>query len=62
VTSGIRIGAAAITTRGFTPVLCKKVVECIDAIVNHVENEELIVSTRKEVNMFMEQFPLYEHS
>ncbi len=59
VTSGIRIGTAAVTTRGFKEADCVKVVDWIDQIVNDFENEELIQATRKEINTYMEQFPLY---
>ncbi|HFA51252.1 MAG TPA: serine hydroxymethyltransferase [Bacteroidetes bacterium] len=60
VTSGMRIGTAAITTRGFNEMDCIKVVDWMDQIICDVENEELIQSTKQEVNRFMEQFPLYE--
>ena len=60
VTSGIRIGTAAMTTRGFTEADFRRTVEWIDALVMDVENEELILETRKEVNRFMVNFPLYE--
>ena len=60
VTSGIRIGSPAITTRGLKEADCVQVVEWIDAIMSDVENEHLIMNTKKEVNRFMEQFPLYE--
>jgi len=60
VTSGIRIGTAAITTRGFKEEDCVKVVEWIDRIINDAENEDLINQIRSEVNAFMERFPLYE--
>jgi len=59
VTSGIRIGTAAITTRGFEEADCVKVVEWIDRIISDVENEYLLEDIRKEVNAFMENFPLY---
>lgn len=59
VTSGIRIGTAAITTRGFKPSDCLKVVDWIDGIISDHENEALIATTRKEINAFMEGFPLY---
>ena len=59
VTSGIRIGTAAITTRGMKKADCLKVVNWIDDIISDVENEELIMETRRKVNAFMEQFPLY---
>ena len=60
VTSGIRIGTAAMTTRGFTEADFRRTVEWIDALVMDVENEELINETRKEVNRFMAGFALYE--
>lgn len=59
VTSGIRVGTAAITTRGFQEADCLKVVDWIDGVISNVENEELITTTRQEVNQFMENFPLY---
>ncbi len=60
VTSGIRVGTAAITTRGLDEAGCRKVVDWIDNIITNVENEELITATRMEINQFMQQFPLYE--
>lgn len=60
VTSGIRIGTAAITSRGFNEADCVKVVEWIDRILSDVENENLLTAVRNEVNTFMENFPLYE--
>lgn len=59
VTSGIRIGTAAITTRGLKQADCLKVVDWIDGILSDPENEELIANTRQEINAFMENFPLY---
>ena len=59
VTSGIRVGTAAATTRGFKEEDCLRVVDWIDAILSDVENESLILSTKKEINQFMERFPLY---
>ncbi len=60
VTSGIRVGTAAITTRGFGIEDCLKVVDWMDAILSDPENEALINSTKQEINAFMENFPLYE--
>ncbi len=59
VTSGIRLGTAAITSRGMDESACVKIVDWIDAIISDIENEELITETRKEINAFMEQYPLY---
>ncbi|HHH49626.1 MAG TPA: serine hydroxymethyltransferase, partial [Saprospiraceae bacterium] len=60
VTSGIRIGTAAVTTRGFKESDCVRVVEWIDNIISNIDDENLILNTAKEINAFMEQFPLYE--
>jgi glycine hydroxymethyltransferase len=60
VTSGIRIGTAAITTRGFNEEDSLRVVEWIDRIMNDAENETVIAEVKAEVNAFMAKFPLYE--
>ena len=60
VTSGIRVGTAAITTRGFNEADCVKVVDWMDTVLSDAENEGLILDTKKQVNAFMQQFPLYQ--
>jgi len=60
VTSGIRIGTAAITTRGFKEADCSRTVKLIDNIINNISDEEAIVETKKEINKWMADFPLYE--
>jgi len=60
VTSGIRIGSAAITTRGFDVADCLKVVDWIDTILSDPENDKLIQNIKQEINTFMADFPLYE--
>jgi glycine hydroxymethyltransferase len=62
VTSGIRVGTAAVTSRGFSEDDCVKVVGWIDDIVTNIDSAEAIEQTKKEVNAFMERFPLYERS
>lgn len=58
-TSGIRVGTAAITTRGFNESDCAQVVDWIDeAIINH-DNAHKLTQIRGQVNDFMTQFPLY---
>jgi glycine hydroxymethyltransferase len=59
VTSGIRVGTAAITTRGFKESDCEKTVEWIDQIITNIDNEEVQRSVKKEINAYMEAFPLY---
>lgn len=59
VTSGIRFGVAAITTRGMTETHIPFVVESIDKALMNADNETVLADTKKEVNKFMEQFVLY---
>jgi glycine hydroxymethyltransferase len=59
VTSGIRIGTAAITTRGMKEKDMLQIVQWIDALLMDADNAELIASTKKAVNEWMHQFPLY---
>lgn len=59
VTSGIRIGAAAITTRGLQEDAAVQVVEWIDQVIQAPTNEDKIKAIRKEINAFMEPFPLF---
>ena len=59
VTSGIRFGVAAITTRGMTETHIPFVVESIDTALMNADNETVLTNTKKEVNKFMEQFVLY---
>ncbi|QOY60762.1 serine hydroxymethyltransferase [Thermophilibacter immobilis] len=59
VTSGIRVGSAAVTTRGFTEAECERVGELIGAVVSSPANEELAERTRLEVRELLEGHPLY---
>lgn len=59
VTSGIRVGTAAITSRGFKETDCLKVVDWIDTVITNVTDEDVLLQVRGEVNNYMEQFPLY---
>lgn len=59
VTSGIRIGVPAVTTRGMTGEHMDTIVDMIDKILMNTEDEKLIASTRDNVKAFMSQFPLY---
>ena len=60
ITSGIRVGTPAITTRGMKEKHIPKIVDFIDEVLMNAENEKVITSVRKKVNTFMEDFPLYE--
>ena len=59
VTSGIRIGVPAITTRGMKEYHMEMIVAMIDKVLMNPDDENLIKSTRNEVKEFMIQFPLY---
>jgi glycine hydroxymethyltransferase len=59
ITSGIRVGVPAITTRGMAPSHMAVVVEFIDKALMNAENETVLASLRGDVNTFMKQFPLY---
>jgi glycine hydroxymethyltransferase len=59
VTSGIRVGTPAITTRGMKEAEMGTVVELIDRVLMHADDEAVINDTRKKVNEFMSRFPLY---
>ncbi len=59
VTSGIRVGVPAITTRGMKEADMEPVVEMIDAVLNHTDNEAKIAEVKTAVQSFMQRFPLY---
>ena len=59
VTSGIRVGVPAITTRGMKEEHMQFVVNVIDNALMNADDENTIGSIRKQVNEFMRQFPLY---
>lgn len=58
-TSGIRVGAAAITTRGLKEAEMATVVDLIDRVLSNPDDEAVIASVRKEVNKLMEKYPLF---
>lgn len=59
VTSGIRVGVPAITTRGMKEEHMQTVVDFIDKILMNIDDEGVIASVKDEVKSFMKQFPLY---
>ena len=59
VTSGIRVGTAAITTRGMKEADMQFVVNVVDKVLMNADDTALIDSVRGEVNEFMKQFVLY---
>ncbi len=59
VTSGIRIGTAAITTRGLKEQDMAAIVDLIDEVIMNHDNEAVLGSVRAKVNTMMKNFPLY---
>jgi len=59
VTSGIRIGVPAITTRGLNAAHMQTVVDMIDKVLMNADDETVIASVKDDVKAFMQQFPLY---
>lgn len=59
VTSGIRIGTPAITSRGLKEKDCLKVVEYIDAALKHKDNPKEIAKLKTKINTMMAKFPLF---
>jgi glycine hydroxymethyltransferase len=59
VTSGIRVGVPAITTRGMKENDMQTVVDFIDRVLMDIDNEATMNAVREEVKKFMKQFPLY---
>ncbi|MDP3930046.1 MAG: serine hydroxymethyltransferase [Bacteroidota bacterium] len=60
VTSGIRIGTPAITSRHLKEADMATVVSFIDKVLMNADNESVLQSVKKEVNHMMESFPLYK--
>lgn len=59
-TSGIRIGSAAITARGFGEEESRKVAKLIIKTLKNAENEAVLEEVRSEVKALTDAFPLYE--
>jgi glycine hydroxymethyltransferase len=59
VTSGMRIGTPAITTRGLKEKDVVKIVELIDEALQKPGDTKHLKSVKKKVNRFMQKFPLY---
>ncbi len=60
-TSGIRLGTAAITTRGAKEELMGDIVEMIDTVLSNPENEKVIASVREKVNATMKDYPMFAY-
>ena len=59
ITSGIRFGTPAITTRGLVESDIKNVVEMIDKVILNYDNESVLKEVKKDVNQMMSDRPLF---
>jgi glycine hydroxymethyltransferase len=59
VTSGIRIGAPAITSRGFLEADAVETVGWIDTVITNINDHDIIADVRKQVNAKMQHYPMY---
>ncbi|MBL0131704.1 MAG: serine hydroxymethyltransferase [Chitinophagaceae bacterium] len=59
VTSGVRVGVPAVTTRGMKEEHMETIVSLIDKVLMNTDDETVIASVKNEVQEFMQQFPLY---
>jgi len=59
VTSGMRVGTPAITTRGLKEDSIEKIVDLIDDVILNFQNESKIEAVKKEVNNMMQGLPLF---
>jgi glycine hydroxymethyltransferase len=60
ITSGIRIGTAALTTRGMKETEMKQIARFIDEVIKDAKNEEIIKTVNGKVRELCNQFPLYQ--
>ena len=59
VTSGIRVGTPAVTTRGFGTAQVREVCGWMCDVMDDVENESVIASTREKVKVLCAEYPVY---
>lgn len=62
VTSGIRIGTPAPTTRGFKEEECKELANWMCDVIENMDNEEIISSVKKKVVELCKKYPVYAKS
>ncbi len=62
ITSGIRFGTAAITTRGLKEEDMIFIVDLVDKVITHPEDEEVIAEVKAKVNKLMKNLPLFNNA
>lgn len=61
ITSGLRIGTPAVTTRGMKEEEMKRIAKWIGEILKDIQNEKTIAQVKEEVKELCDRFPLYKH-
>lgn len=59
-TSGMRVGTAAMTTRGLVESDMTRIVELVDKVLVNHSNDQIITDVRNEVNDWMQAYPLFQ--
>lgn len=59
VTSGIRIGTAAVTSRGLVEDDMDKIADLLDRVISNPDDEAVIAEVKSEINAWMESYPLF---
>jgi glycine hydroxymethyltransferase len=59
VTSGIRVGTPAITSRGLKEAETKEIVKLLDEVLSNIGNEDVLARVRTKVNAMMKDYPLF---
>ncbi|MFB0536113.1 MAG: serine hydroxymethyltransferase, partial [Anaerolineae bacterium] len=59
VTSGVRLGSSAVTTRGFREVEMEEITDLIDAVLSHPSDERTLQEARHRVRELCIRFPIY---
>ncbi len=60
-TSGIRLGTAAMTTRGAKEEMMVLIADLIEEVLNDPENDQVIARVREKVNDTMKDYPLFAY-
>ncbi len=59
VTSGIRVGTPAVTTRGFGPDQMRQLADWMDQVASNIDDDKTLKRVREEVRELCREFPLY---
>lgn len=59
-TSGMRVGTAAMTTRGLVETDMIRIVDLIDDVLMNYENATTIANVKAEINKWMQDYPLFQ--